>query len=279
VVAIAQDERGVTVTAADGTNFTARYAITTQSLGVLKEGRVRFTPELPPEKSRAIASMGMGVLDKCILVFDSVFWGDADFISREAVDWSGLWTTFLNYNKTLGMPVLVALNAGDTARVLENMTDAEVVASAMAVVRAMYGGAAPDPVQSFVTRWAADPWARGSYSFFAVGNPKNITGECSGTAAAAAADQLQRLGARDEINAKPQKWPYFQPLCLAGDVAHKTLPPRADALAAPVGRLLFAGEATSSKPATALGAYLSGQREAQRAAGLLAAPVAKVAEG
>lgn len=45
------------------------------------------------------------------------------------------------------------------------------------------------------------------------------------------------------------------------------------ALAEPVGRLLFAGEATSDHPATVLGALLSGQREAERLQGLLAQPV------
>lgn len=40
--------------------------------------------------------------------------------------------------------------------------------------------------------------------------------------------------------------------------------PAADVLAAPHGRVLFAGEATSTKMATALGALLSGQREAER---------------
>ncbi|KAL4431128.1 hypothetical protein ABPG75_006384 [Micractinium tetrahymenae] len=45
-------------------------------------------------------------------------------------------------------------------------------------------------------------------------------------------------------------------------------------LAEPVGRLLFAGEATSNKPATVLGAYLSGLREAQRVQSLMAGAAA-----
>jgi hypothetical protein len=43
----------------------------------------------------------------------------------------------------------------------------------------------------------------------------------------------------------------------------------ADVLAEPDGRVLFAGEAASTKPATVLGAYLSGQREAKRLLQLL----------
>jgi monoamine oxidase len=42
-------------------------------------------------------------------------------------------------------------------------------------------------------------------------------------------------------------------------------------LAAPHGRVLFAGEATSDKMATVLGALLSGRREAQRVLNMTAA--------
>jgi monoamine oxidase len=49
----------------------------------------------------------------------------------------------------------------------------------------------------------------------------------------------------------------------------------ADALAEPFGRVLFAGEAASSKPATVLGAYLSGKREAERLLQLLQQPSSK----
>jgi hypothetical protein len=43
----------------------------------------------------------------------------------------------------------------------------------------------------------------------------------------------------------------------------------ADVLAEPFGGVLFAGEAASDKPATVLGAYLSGKREAERLLQLL----------
>jgi hypothetical protein len=112
-----------------------------------------------------------------------------------------------------GVPILVALNAADTARGLEGMSDEAVVADAMEVggcdydcggtagclgavrlspysianmklqtaptseVLRQLGGAVPPPRQTFVTRWAADPFSRGSYSYYAVGNAKEIVGE------------------------------------------------------------------------------------------------------
>ena len=47
------------------TEFLADHVIVTLPLGVLQAGKVRFTPELPPNKQNAIAKLGMGVLNKC----------------------------------------------------------------------------------------------------------------------------------------------------------------------------------------------------------------------
>ena len=194
----------VTVTTADGLNYTGKYVVTTQTLGCLKkkENLDMFIPPLPENKQKAIRDMGMGVLDKVILVFDTPFWNETDFISREMPDLSGEWAIFLNNNKTIGVPALVALNTADTARSIEEKTDEEILSEVMAVLRAMYSNSStsvsaaaedaknlpvdgtnstaaalssgiPDPSEYYVTRWANDPWSCGSYSYFAVGNEKN----------------------------------------------------------------------------------------------------------
>ncbi len=43
-------------------------------MGVLKAGAITFNPPLPPSKTQAIQRMGMGLLNKIVLVFDRVFW-------------------------------------------------------------------------------------------------------------------------------------------------------------------------------------------------------------
>ncbi|PRW58489.1 amine oxidase [Chlorella sorokiniana] len=220
VTSVQQDGDGVIVATADGTNYTAPYVVMTQTLGTLKAGDIVFDPELPPEKLQAIEEMGFGVLDKALFVFDKPFWDTSvDFLLREMPDWSGRWSIFLNYHKLFGWPILAAIHVADTARELEKLTDEQVIGEGMAVLRQLYPGA-PQPVQTAFTRWAAEPLSRGAYSYFAVGNPKNIT----------------------------------------------------RTLAQPHGRVLFAGEATSDKPATVLGAYLSGLREAERLRTLLGKP-------
>ncbi|KAL6267918.1 hypothetical protein P5V15_000986 [Pogonomyrmex californicus] len=85
----------------------------------------------------------------------------------------------------------------------------------------------PQPRESVVTRWRADPWARGSYSFVAVGSS----------------------GSDYDLLAAPVSPPHLvnQP--------------------APQPRVFFAGEHTiRNYPATVHGAFLSGLREGGRIA-------------
>ncbi|MER6626250.1 FAD-dependent oxidoreductase, partial [Streptomyces sp. NPDC000931] len=68
----------------------------------------------------------------------------------------------------LGQPILVSRNGGNAARFLAGMEDGDVVEHAMASLRGMFRKA-PDPVDHHVTHWMDDPFARGGFSFTAVG--------------------------------------------------------------------------------------------------------------
>jgi polyamine oxidase len=59
----------VVVSLANGTQLTADYVIVTASLGVLKEGVIKFDPPLPADKQAAIKDMVGGT--------DSDMWGTA----------------------------------------------------------------------------------------------------------------------------------------------------------------------------------------------------------
>ena len=50
-----------------------------------------------------------------------------------------------------------------------NFSDEEIIAQAMEKLRLMYGDESPPPASYQITRWIQDPFARGSYSFPAVG--------------------------------------------------------------------------------------------------------------
>ena len=150
--------------------FTADYVVVTLPLGVLKSGDVVFEPALPRNKQRAISALGMGVLNKCYLRFPSVFW-------PEEFDWlayltpnRGQWQEWVSLARPTGLPILLGFNAADYGRAIEEMSDAEIVDDAMQTLRTVFGDDIPDPEDVQITRWAADPYAFGSYSFNALGS-------------------------------------------------------------------------------------------------------------
>jgi monoamine oxidase len=162
---------GVTVTTSQET-FDADFAVVTLPQGVLKAGYVTFSPALPEEKLRAIERMRMGILNKVYLRFPRIFWPEEPDMLGYVSERKGEWTEWLNIAHYTGQPVLLAFNAADYGRAIEDLTDDEIVAAAMATLRTMFGDDIPEPEASLITRWGADPYAHGSYSFMALGaNP------------------------------------------------------------------------------------------------------------
>jgi monoamine oxidase len=153
--------------------FAAEKVIVTLPLGVLKAGRVEFSPPLPKTIVQAIEKLDMGVLNKCYLRFPKVFWPDD-------VDWlecitakHGEWVEWFSFVRALNVPVLLGFNAADRGREIETWSDQQIVASAMATLRHLFGSDIPEPSDYQLTRWASDPFTLGAYSYNPVGaDPK-----------------------------------------------------------------------------------------------------------
>jgi lysine-specific histone demethylase 1 len=167
-----------TVQCEDGFTIQADYVVNTIPLGVLKHGNVSFEPPLPDWKSDAINRLGFGVLNKVILVYKEPFWDeDRDIFgvlrnplnrhSLEQKDYAsqrGRFFQWFNVSKTSGLPVLLALMAGDAGYDTEQTCNDDLVAEATEILRSVFGPRVPHPLEAVVTRWASDKFARGSYS-------------------------------------------------------------------------------------------------------------------
>lgn len=210
----------------DGDSFDADHIVMTTSLGVLKDGHVKFDPPLPEWKNGPIQRLGFGTLNKVILVYDKPFWKvDQDMFGllrepevhdsldqEDYISNRGRFYFFWNCIKTTGRPVLISLMAGDAAHQAENSSDADLVGEVTRELAKIFKKTlVPQPIETIVTRWGKDRFARGSYSY----------------------------------------------------VGATSLPGDYEAMAAPIGTLHFAGEATcATHPATVHGAYISGLRAA-----------------
>ena len=142
--------------------MTADRVIVTVPLGVLKAGTITFDPPLGESKRAAIARLGFGVLDKVVLAFSEPFWPQ----SPDVVGLVGAQQPLpiLVNGLSFGAgPLLVGLRGGAAARSRESLSDQQSVDEVRAALDA------PAPTGALVTRWAADRYARGSYSYLAVG--------------------------------------------------------------------------------------------------------------
>lgn len=168
VRAVSQSDVGAVVELTDGSTTTAAHVVVTVPLGVLQAGDVAFDPPLAAPVAGALGRLGMGVYDKVFLRFPERFWGD-DWVVRQQGPAGVDWHSWYDMSRVTGEPVIAALVGGSGARRLETLPDAAIVEEGLAALRRMHGPSVPEPEAHRITRWAADPYARGSYSYLHVG--------------------------------------------------------------------------------------------------------------
>ncbi|VDN98064.1 unnamed protein product [Rodentolepis nana] len=148
-----------------------------------------FNPPLPQWKTEAIERAGFGTLNKVVLFFDKFFWDQKERVFgyvHDSTDKRG--ELFLFWSIT-DRPCLIALVAGKAAVVQETEIATSVIAKgdsdpaaylrlpivrrAMSILRKIFNrpnNIIPDPVGAYATHWTSDEYARGSYSYVAVGS-------------------------------------------------------------------------------------------------------------
>ncbi|SBN61721.1 Monoamine oxidase [Curtobacterium sp. 9128] len=168
VRAVTTTPSSVRVDLADGSSVSASQVVVTVPLGVLKAGDITFSPALSEPLTGALGRLGMGVYDKVFFRFPSAFWDS--WVVRQQGDAGVDWHSWYDMSRVTGAPVLAALVGGSGARRLETLSDAEIVAEGLAALRLLFGPAVPEPEAVRITRWAADPFAKGSYSYLHVGS-------------------------------------------------------------------------------------------------------------
>jgi len=117
---------------------------------------------LPPEKTEAIARMGMGHLGKVIMEFPSRFWGaNLNWILslKSTAPWGVAFSTLDVVHPARN--ILTMWHSGSLARQREELADEALVKIAMAEARAGAGESLPEPTRARVTRWGTDPFSRG----------------------------------------------------------------------------------------------------------------------
>lgn len=176
VTAIEYDRAGVTVRAEASrsgrvTEYTARVAIVTVPLGVLKAGRIAFSPALPVDFSGALARLGFGAGLKLALEFPAVTWPAEPHFLIQTGPTSADTLIFSNMTLHTGRPFLLMEAYLSTAARLERQALDTTVAEVVGRLRKTLAGLA-DPTAAVRSGWNQSPLAGGGYSFWGVGSTK-----------------------------------------------------------------------------------------------------------
>ncbi|MBW0018209.1 MAG: FAD-dependent oxidoreductase [Mycobacterium sp.] len=167
VTAVQRKDKSVTVRAGDR-SFEGSAAIVTVPLGVLKSGAITFDPVLPDGHLQAVQALGFGVLSKSYFRFSRRTWKQENAFYEYLGPESGKWAQWFTLPSAAG-PIVLAFNAGERGRSAESSAPGDLLASAAPFARQLFGDDTT-PVEIRTSSWTTDPYARGSYSFHAVGS-------------------------------------------------------------------------------------------------------------
>jgi monoamine oxidase len=147
----------------------AAAVIVTVPVGVLKAGRVAFTPALPDTARTALDGLRMGAYTKIGLRLDAAKLDPAALGDAVSVSTGG--PTIYFEMKPFGRSLTVANLGGDLARDLCRAGEPAAIALATERLGAILGANARAAVQGGrLAGWWTDPYALGSYSIVAPGH-------------------------------------------------------------------------------------------------------------
>ncbi|GGF26803.1 flavin monoamine oxidase family protein [Hymenobacter cavernae] len=171
----------VTVHCDQNRHYEARQIVLTVPLGVLQAtadepGYIRFVPELPAQRAAA-AAMGFGAIIKILLEFDEVLWEHASANLGQPTPNLGFlfsdapiptWWAQLPDPR----PLLTGWLGGPTATRLRDAPDETIINQALESLAYIFA-TTPDFLRTKlhgwrVANWAADPFARGAYTYSTV---------------------------------------------------------------------------------------------------------------
>ena len=166
----------VTITTADGKEYSAQRVICTLPLGILKRDHVKFSPAISDHKSVSIARVGYGSMNKIYVQFERAFWEPEGEVPPHVVIWmndAGTGRLTIGVNHNVAVPhsnILCIMATGEAGLSVEQQSDDEILHEVMTNLRRCYGPSIPQPCNHLITRWSMDKWSCGSYSSLVLGS-------------------------------------------------------------------------------------------------------------
>jgi len=150
--------------------FEAQRCVVTLPLGVLKAGKVHFTPQLPATLRGAVDSLGFGASHRLALLFPRIFWDrKIEFFGYTSPD-NGEHFELNDASRSTGKPILTVNTTADFARSLDGLSADRATLRLLPALRKMFGISMPWPLRAVASDWVHSPWTQGSYCYWQVGS-------------------------------------------------------------------------------------------------------------
>jgi monoamine oxidase len=158
VRAIAQDDKGVTVTA-DGITVCAAKAVV--AIPPLLAGHLHYEPALPNDRMQLQQRMPAGAIRKTILVYDTPFWRDDGLTGETVATGTPIEQTYDTSPLDASRGVITAFAFGPHARSLGEQPEQTRRAIVLDQMTARLRAAAAHPVHVAEHSWAEEEWSAG----------------------------------------------------------------------------------------------------------------------
>ena len=178
----------VCATVSGGQIYCGDYAILTFSIGVLQaalntsdENRLKFIPELPPQKKNAIKNISLAHYARIYLIFDEPIMLTKETSEQQQIigyvsDTRGDYPIFVVDRRHPN--IIVVDVTDDLALEVEDQTKNKTKDEIMSILRKInLGSAIPEPKDIVISNWSIDPHFLCSWTAFELGTPPDIIEE------------------------------------------------------------------------------------------------------
>lgn len=175
VVGLEQDSNGVRVAylhAGESESVAAERVVCAIPFSVLR--RVRVTPELTPEKRRAVEEMPYTSVTRAYLQTSSKFWLEEGLTGSATTDIYNMLVFDGAPGQSPRRGIIEAYFAGPHARRLTSMREPERVLSTLALMEKVHPRVRREFEVGATKCWDEDEWARGGYAWYKPGQMSTL---------------------------------------------------------------------------------------------------------
>lgn len=160
VARITQSTEGVTVTAADGSHWKAKYCILAIPPHLVP--RIQHQPPLPPWREQLAQQLPMGHLIKVLVTYSQGFWRQRGYSGQALSSRGPLCTVFDASSADARNPALVGFIGGTQAAIWSSATPADRKQAVLSQIAALFSAEdALTPLDYAERDWAREPYNGG----------------------------------------------------------------------------------------------------------------------